>query len=155
MALCPLPPSSNESVIDNGSNVWQMAMPIILVLSHNLSKQCCLSHSKTLPWRFSVHCEMNMETILHSRRTIRFLLIFLSFSAHSKADGRCRSTVLNWSECLSLPIKRLQLTWPSKANQYMRWIDCSRMHAPPAFFAQTCLRSRNDLRHFNLLEFCS
>ena len=96
MALYPLPPSSNESVIDNGSNVWQMAMPIILVLSHNLSKQCLLSHAGTLPWRFSVHCKMNMETILHSRRTIQFLLIFLSFSARSKTDGRCRSAVLNW-----------------------------------------------------------
>ena len=125
MALYPLPPSSNESVIDNGRNVWQMAMPIILVLSHNLSKQCLLSHAGMLPWRFSVHCEMNMETILHSRRTIRFLLFFLSFSARSKADGRCRSTVLNWSECLSLPIKRLQLTWPSKANRdsAMDWLQ--------------------------------
>ena len=26
MALYPLPPSSNESVIDNGRNAWQMAM---------------------------------------------------------------------------------------------------------------------------------
>ena len=74
---------------------------------------------------------------------------FLSFSARSKADGWCRFTVLNWSECLSLPIQRLQLTWPSKANQYLRWIDCSRMHASPVFFAQTCSRSRNDLRNFN------
>ena len=47
------------------------------------------------------------------------------------------------------------ITWPSKANRYLRWIDCSRMHAPPAFFARTCLRSRNDLRQFNLLEICS
>ena len=36
MALYPLPPSSNESVIDNGRNVWQLAMHIILVLPHNL-----------------------------------------------------------------------------------------------------------------------
>ena len=55
MALYPLPPSSNESVIDNGSIVWQMAMHIILVLPNNLPKQCRRSHAGTLPWRFSVH----------------------------------------------------------------------------------------------------
>ena len=55
MALYPsLPPSSNESVIDNGSIVWQMAMHIILVLPNNLPKQC-RSHAGTLPWRFSIH----------------------------------------------------------------------------------------------------
>ena len=75
---------------------------------------------------------------------------FFSFSARSKVGSWCSSTVSNWSECLPLPS-----TWPSKANQFMRWIDCSRMHAPSAFFAWTCLRSRNDLRHFILLEICS
>ena len=30
MALYPLPPSSNESVIDNGRNVWQMALRCIV-----------------------------------------------------------------------------------------------------------------------------
>ena len=44
MALYPLPPSSNESVIDNGRSVWQMALHIILVLPHSLPKQCRLSH---------------------------------------------------------------------------------------------------------------
>ena len=32
MPLYSLPPSLNQSVIDNGRNVWQMAMLIILVL---------------------------------------------------------------------------------------------------------------------------
>ena len=81
MALYPLPPSSNESVIDNESNVWQMAMHIILVLPHNLPKQCRLSLTGTLPWRFSVHCEMSKETIPNSRRKIRFLLLFFFFCA--------------------------------------------------------------------------
>ena len=54
MALYPLNLFSNESVIDNGSNVWLMAMHIILVLPLNMPKQWRLSHAGTLPWRFSV-----------------------------------------------------------------------------------------------------
>ena len=102
MALYPLPPSSNESVINNcnGRNVWQMAVHIILILSQDLPKQCFLSHAGTLPWWFSVHCEMNEQTISNSQRKIRFL-VFSSFPARSKAGGRCRSAQSNWSECLS------------------------------------------------------
>ena len=49
----------------------------------------CLTHAGTLPWRFSVHCEKNKETISISPKDwIRFLLFF---SACSKADGQCRS----------------------------------------------------------------
>ena len=47
MALYPLPPSSNESVIDNGRNVWQMAMHIILVLPNNCSNNVvCLTQGR-------------------------------------------------------------------------------------------------------------
>ena len=87
MALYPLPPSSNESVIDNGRNVWQMGVHIILVLSHNLPKQCRLSHAGTPPWSFSVHCKMNKETISNSRRIVRFLLFFLFLHAQKRAAG--------------------------------------------------------------------
>ena len=72
---------------------------------------------------------------------------FFHFSARSKASGQCRSAVLNWSECLSLPYLAPS-TRLSKANRYLRWIDCSRMHAPHALFVWTCSRSHNDLRHF-------
>ena len=44
-----------------------------------------------LPGGFSIHCEKNKETISNSGRRIQFLLCF-SFSACSKADGRCKST---------------------------------------------------------------
>ena len=50
----------------------------------------CLTHAGTLPWRFSVFCEKNKETISNSRRRIQFLLFF-SFSACSKADGQAFS----------------------------------------------------------------
>ena len=46
----------------------------------------CLTHAGTLPWRFSVFCEKNKETISNSRRRIQFLLFF-SFSACSFSAG--------------------------------------------------------------------
>ena len=77
--------------------------------------------------------------MLEPRRKTRLF----AFRARSKAGDRCRSPVSNWSKFLSAPS-----TWPSKANRYLLWIVCSCMHAPPAFFAWTCSRSRNYLRHF-------
>ena len=100
MALYPLPPSSNESVIDNGSIVWQMAMHIILILPNNLSKQCRRSHAGTLPWRFSVHAliaKMNKGKISNSRKRYDFyfnLFLFLHVQkrvAMAGVDLQCRT----------------------------------------------------------------
>ena len=44
------------------------------------------------------------DNLAQSKNDTISTLFFFSFSACSKADGRCRSTVLNWSKCLSLPI---------------------------------------------------
>ena len=139
MALYPLPPSSNESVIDNGRNVWQMAMHIILVLPNNLLKQCRLSLTLTLPWRFSVHCEMNN---LEQSKKIRFLPFFLFLHAQKwvASVDECRTEA---NACHALPIWRLQSGLQKPID------DISDGPAPPAFFfAWTCSRSRNDLQHF-------
>ena len=143
MALYPLPPSSNESVIDNGRNVWQMATHIILVLPNNLLKQCRLSLAGTLPWRFSVHCEINKETISKQWKKIRFLLFFLFLHAQQQkwvaGVDECRTEA---DASHSLPIWRLQPGLQKPID------DISDGSAPPAFFAWTCLRSRNDFQHF-------
>ena len=140
MALYPLPPSSNESVIDNGRSVWQMALHIILVLPHSLPKQCRLSHvRRDASLKVQRPLWNEQGDMLEPRRKTRLF----AFCARSKAGDQCRSPVSNWSKFLSAPS-----TWPSKANRYLRWIVCSCMHAPPAFFAWTCSRSCNYLRHF-------
>ena len=144
MALHPLPPSSNESVIDNGSNVWQMAVHMILVLSHNLPKQCRLSHAGMLPWRSRQHPlrneqEDNLEQ--SNKNTISTFFPFLH--GQKQAAGvvlKCRTGV-SACHCLQPGLQK-------PINICDESIDCSRMHAPSAFFAWTCLRSRNDLRHF-------
>ena len=124
MALYPLPPSSNESVIDNGGIVWQAAfltvqvyfkdrlwwltkaftkhlyrskVPVsneILVLRHNLLKQCRLSHACR-----DASLEVQPRSIeKRTRRQCRTVeeeydfYSFFSFSTCSKADCRCRST---------------------------------------------------------------
>ena len=90
MALYPLPPSSNESVIDNGRSVWQMAMHIILVLPHSLPKQCRLSHVRRGA-SLKVQCPLrNEQGDMHEPRRKHD---FLAFSERSKAGGRCRSPV--------------------------------------------------------------
>ena len=105
MAFYPLPPSSNESVIDNGRNVWQMGVYIILVLSHNLPKQCRLSHAGTPPWSFSVHCKMNKETIsfrtVEEYNTISTCFLFLhaqkwaaGVDLHSQTRASTRVSVI-------------------------------------------------------------
>ena len=145
MALYPLPPYSNESVIDNGRSVWQMAMYIILVLPHSLLKQCRLSHvAGTLPWSLAGQRPLQNEQgdLLEPREEKQdFFLLFLH--AQKRAAGVDLQCPANWSKFLSAPS-----TWPSKANRYLGWIVCSCMHAPAAFFAWTCSRSRNDLRRF-------
>ena len=114
MALYPLPPSSNENVIDNGSNVWQMAMHIILVLSHNLLKHCCLSHAGMLPWRFSVHCEMNKETISNSRT--------------KKPIDICDESIA--AACMHLPPFLLGLVWDRAMTCDTLLEICSYLQAP-------------------------
>ena len=107
MALYPLPPSSNESVIDNGRNVWQMPsftskivfddsqrrspnaryrskVPASNEKSSFFVSTCsnnvvCLTHAGTPPWRFCVHCEKNKETISNSRRRIHVRFLFFLF----------------------------------------------------------------------------
>ena len=147
MALYPLPPSSNESVMDNGRNVWQTGVYIILVLSHDLPKQCRLSHAGTPPWSFSVHCKMNKETI--SLRTVEeyntISTCFLFLHAKKRAAGVDLHSQTRASTRVPVIAYLAPSTWPSKANQCLRWIDCSRIYAPPAFFAWTCSRSHNDL----------
>ena len=78
MALYPLPPSSNES----GSKLGVMYGRWLCTSSSffpAVTKQCrlSLSHVGTLPWRFSVHCEMNKEIIL--KKIKQFLLWFFFF----------------------------------------------------------------------------
>ena len=140
MALHPLPPSSNESVIDNGSNVWQMAVHMILVLPHNLPKQCRLSHAGDASLEVQHPLRNEQEDNLEQSNKNMISTFFPFPHGQKQAAGvvlQCRTGV---SACHCLQ--------PGKANQYLRWIDCSRMHAPSAFFAWTCLRSRNDLRHW-------
>ena len=119
--------------------VWQMTMHIILNLRHNVPRQCRLFHAGTLPTRFSVHYEINKE--------IRFLLFF-SFSARSKAGGRCRSAVLNLSEWLCLcSVVNLAFKRQSISSMNRLQSDHS-MHPVPFFFAWICWRSRHDFRQF-------
>ena len=79
---------------------------------------------------FSVHCEMNKETILilNSRRKIRFLLFFLFLHAQKWVAGvdECR---IEADACHALPIWRLQ---PGLQKPIDEISDGS---APPAFFA--------------------
>ena len=86
MALYPLPPSSNESVIDNESNVWQMAMHIILVLQtmSSVSRRDA-SLDVQRPLRNEQGDNFDLEQ--SKKNTIS---TFLSFSARSKVGGRCR-----------------------------------------------------------------
>ena len=129
MALHPLPPSSNESVIDSGSNVWQMAVHMILVLPHNLPKQCRLSHAGMLPWRFSIHCEMNKKTISNSRTKIRFLLFFLFRTVKSRQLGvvlQCRTGV-SACHCLQPGLQK-------PINICDESIAAACMHLPPFLF---------------------
>ena len=144
MALHPLHPSSNESVIDNGSNVWQMAVHMILVLPHNLPKQCRLSHAGMLPWRSRQHPLRNEQEDNLEQLNKNTISTFFPFPHGQKqAAGvvlKCRTGV---SACHCL-----QPGFQKPINICDESIDWSRMHAPSAFFAWTCLRSRNDLRPF-------
>ena len=136
MALYPLPPSSNESVIDNGRNIWQLAMHIILVLPHNLPNNVVwLADGRFPEGPASIAKWTRRQNLEQTKKPT--ISTFFSFHARSKTGGRCRSTAWNWSECLSLTFLCLQL---SKANRYLRWIDCSRMPATPipSFFAWIC-----------------
>ena len=89
-----------------GRNVWQMGVYITLVLSHNLPKQCRLSHPGTPPWSFSVHCKMNKETIslrtVEEYNTISTCTCFLFLHAQKRAAGV--DLLERVRECLSLPI---------------------------------------------------
>ena len=128
--------------------------PFILVLPHNLSKQCILSHAGTLPWRFSVHCEMNMETIVHSRRTIRFLLFFLSFlHAQKRTAGvdLCHSVELQRVPVIAYLAPSINLAFKSQSISAMDWY--SRMHAPPRLLLGL-VRDRA-MTWDTLLEICS
>ena len=127
-----LPP---QSVIDNWSNVWQMAMHIILVLPQNMLKRCRLCHAETLPWMFSVHCEMNHNKETTSKKNTSsayyyffFVIVFL--------HAQCGWPVWIYNvELEQVPVTAYLApsTWPSKAYRYLRWINCSCMPAPPAF----------------------
>ena len=150
MELYPLHPSSNESVIDNGRNVWQIYFKdrlwrltkaftkrslsiegsgfqwnprfFLTTCSNNV---VYLTHAGVLPWRFSVHFEKKTR---RQSRTVEeehdfCCFFFFFFSACSKADGRCTST-----RCRT----GARSTWPSKAQS----ISADRplpMRAPSAF----------------------
>ena len=142
MALYPLPPSSNESVIDNGRSVWQMAMHIILVLPHNCSNNVvCLTQGR-FPGCSASIAKWTKETILilNSRRKIRFLLFFLFLHAQKWVAGvdECRSG------CLSCITYLAPSTWPSiwKSQSTRSAMD---LHRLPFLLGS---RSRNDLQHF-------
>ena len=120
MALYPLPPSSNESVIDNGRNVWQMALTAQIYFKdrlwrltkaftkHSLSMEGTgfqwNPHSSSRPAQIMRLSHACRNTSLEVQRPLRkeqgdnleqsknTIFTLLSFSACSKADGRCRST---------------------------------------------------------------
>ena len=133
MALYPLPSSSNESVIDNGRNVWQMsrftskivfdhsqrrspnaryrskvpASNKILVLRLNLLTRCRLSHAcKDASLEVQHSLRHNVEQ--SKKNTCTISTLFSLFLHAKKRMARCRST-RNWSECAPS-------TWPSKAQ---------------------------------------
>ena len=113
-------------------------MYIILILPHNLPKQCHLSHAGALPWRFSFHCEMNKETI--SKKNTISTSFFSFLHARNRRPGgvdlHCRTGA---SACHCL-ISAFNLTFKCHAA-------AACMHLPP-FFALTCSRLHNDLRQF-------
>ena len=104
----PLPPSSNESVIDNASNVRQTAMHIIFVLPHNLPKQCRLSHPGTLPLRSQVQRQLrNAQRDNLEKNMISTLVFFLFLHARKRAVGvdiQC-PTGASACHCLSTAFK--------------------------------------------------
>ena len=86
MALYPLPSSSNESVIGNGTNVlWQTALHIILVLPHRAKTVSSISRRDASP---EVQRPLRNEQGDNLEEINNFYFSF-SFSAHSKADGGC------------------------------------------------------------------
>ena len=65
---------------------------------------------------------MNKETISNSRRKVRFLLLFFFFCA-LKSE---RPVQICCVELERVPVSVIAYFAPSKANRYLRWIDCSR-----------------------------
>ena len=123
LALYPLPPSSNESVIDNESNVWQMAMHIIYPRS-SPQMSSVLYRDASLNVQRPLRNEQGDSLEQSKKNAIFTFFPFYCFTARSKAGGR------------SVELERVAViaylapsTWASKANRYLRWI---RMHAPPA-----------------------
>ena len=102
-----------------------------------------------LPWRFSIHCKMNKETISNSRTKYDFYFFFPFLHAQKQAAGvvlQCRTGV---SAC-HCRFSAFNLAFKSQSISAMNRLQ---PHACTfRLFAWTCLRSRNDLRH---LEICS
>ena len=160
MALYPLPPSSNESVIDNGRNVWQVYFKDRLwrltkaFTEHSLpiegigfqwNPRSTSQAAQTMPsvsrmqGRFPGGSASIAKRTRRQSRSIEEEYDFYSFfflSACSKADGRCKSIRYRTgaSACA------FNLAFKSSIDIY--WLTASAcMHLPP-------WRSGNDPEHF-------
>ena len=145
MALYPLPPSSNESVIDNGRSVWQMAMHAVssFFVTTCPANVVCLTQGRFPEDSIAKGTRRQSRTVKEEYDFYFFSTFFVLFlHARKRAAGvdlQCRTGA---SACLA------SSTWPSKANQYLQWIDCSHIACTSRHFSWTSSRSRNDLRHF-------
>ena len=104
----------------------------------------CLVRAGTLPWRFSVHCEMSKETISNSRRRIRVLrVLFLFLFLH--ADIAQKQPAGVDIPILSVELERVPTSAFNSYKAQSTSANDRRLHACTRWLPW---RSENDSQHF-------